>query len=389
MKYDHAQLLIAMDTFTLPTPPPPQPGGSRPQRQVFDHVLFESQLPKWKRAVQTLLEPTPEEGEPTSGQAIFERNQSDCQRMLGAALSLQSRAQAARRRAHERPADRSKAQCIALKDIQLYTCALKETVEPQNWSSADLPLATRRALQRLGLQGFTVLQAKLLRVLPLWRRRIHQALEQSRDTLAVLSESQRKEAEKSLRRRFHWLFENGIKGIQRILGKRKPQKAMAYVTQHCPCGLQWRREDSRSTSTLHIWARKAAPWLDTSRYTIQVDQSHVSIKVLVLTDLYPLIQCACGILLLQMEGPLHLSTGRDRGPATTSVPLWNSFSRVTPITPKRRVTNADIRGASQFHFGSTTYLQFNRYLARRRWIPGEKKSGDTARYWTPLRKRNQ
>ena len=271
--------------------PHPPSRGSRPQRQVFDHVLFESQLPKWKRAVQTLLEPTPEEGEPTSGQAIFERHQSDCQRMLGAALSLQSRAQAARRRAHERPADRSKAQCIALKDIQLYTCALKETVEPQNWSSADLPLATRRALQRLGLQGCTVLQAKLLRVLPMWRRRIHQALEQSRDTLAVLSESQRKEAEKSLRRRFHWLFENGIKGIQRILGKRKPQKAMAYVTQHCPCGLQWRREDSSSTSTLHIWARKAAPWLDTSRYTIQVDQSHVFIKVLVLTDLYPLIQC--------------------------------------------------------------------------------------------------
>ena len=131
MKYDHAQLLIAVDTFTLPTPPPLQPGGSRPQRQVFDHVLFETQLPKWKRAVQTLLEPTPEEGEPTSGQAIFERHQSDCQRMLGAVLWLQSRAQAARRRAHERPADRSKAQCIALKDIQLYTCALKETVESQ------------------------------------------------------------------------------------------------------------------------------------------------------------------------------------------------------------------------------------------------------------------
>jgi hypothetical protein len=25
-----------------------------------------------------------------------------------------------------------------------------------------------------------------------------------------------------------------------------------------------------------------------------------------------------------MEGPLHLSTGRDRGPATTSVPLWKA-----------------------------------------------------------------
>ena len=133
--------------------------GPRPQRQVFDHVLFESQLPKWKRAVHTLLEPKPAEGESMSSQAIFDRHQSDCQRMLGVALSLQSRAQAARRRALERPAERSKAQCTALKDIQLYTCVLKETVEPQNWSSADLPLATRRALQRLGLQGLTVLQA--------------------------------------------------------------------------------------------------------------------------------------------------------------------------------------------------------------------------------------
>jgi hypothetical protein len=68
---------------------------------------------------------------PRLGQAIFDRHQSDCQRMLGVALSLQSRAQAARRRAHERPAERSKAQGTAIKDIQLYTCALKETVESQ------------------------------------------------------------------------------------------------------------------------------------------------------------------------------------------------------------------------------------------------------------------
>jgi len=194
------------------------------------------------------------------------------------------------RRTHERPADRSKLQRIAMQDIQLYTCALRETVEPQNWSSADLPLATRRALQRLGLQGLTVLQAKFLRILPFWRRCIHRALEQSRNTLAVFGESQRKEAEKSLRRRFHWLFEKVVKGIHRILGKRKPQKAMEYVIQRCPCGLQWRRDDLNLTSTLLTWARQAAPWMDDSRYTIQADQSHVSVKVHALTDLYPLIQ---------------------------------------------------------------------------------------------------
>ena len=290
MKYDHAQLLIAVDSFTVPAPPPPQPGGLKPQRQAFDPVLFESQLAKWKHAVQTLLEPTPAVGETMSGQATFDRHQSDCQKMLGVALSLQSRAQAARRRAHERPADRNKMQRTAMQDIQLYTCALRETVEPQHWSSADLPLATRRALQRLGLQRLTVLQAKFLRILPLWRRCIHRALEQSRNTLAAVGESQRKEAEKALRRRFHWLFEKGVKGIQRILGKRKPQQAMESVTQRCPCGLQWKHDDVNSTSTLLTWARQAAPWMDTDRYTIHADQSHVSVKVHVLTDLYPLIQ---------------------------------------------------------------------------------------------------
>jgi hypothetical protein len=54
--------------------------------------------------------------------------------MLGAALALQSRARASLRRARERPEERSKEQLQTRKDIHLYTCALKETVEPQRES---------------------------------------------------------------------------------------------------------------------------------------------------------------------------------------------------------------------------------------------------------------
>jgi hypothetical protein len=160
------------------------------------------------------MEYTSLEDAPATGQEIFDRHQRDCQRLLGAALSLQSRARATRRRARERPAERSKDQRTTLKDIQLYSCALKEMVEPQNWASADLPLAIRRTFQRLGMQRLTVIQAKFLRILPWWRRRILQALEQSRETLAALSESQRKVAATSLRKRYHWLFEIGKKGVQ-------------------------------------------------------------------------------------------------------------------------------------------------------------------------------
>ena len=79
--------------------------------------------------------------------------------MLGAALALQAKARASLRRARERPEERSKEQLQIRKDIHLYTCALKETVEPQNWYSTDIPLATRRTLQRLGLQYLTETQA--------------------------------------------------------------------------------------------------------------------------------------------------------------------------------------------------------------------------------------
>ena len=108
-------------------------------------MLFESQLAKWKHAVQTLLEPTPAAGETMSGQATFDRHQSDCQKMLGVALSLQSRAQAARRRAHERPADRNKMQRTAMQDIQLCHSfawsSLRDlwTLTRQKGSATDLP----------------------------------------------------------------------------------------------------------------------------------------------------------------------------------------------------------------------------------------------------------
>jgi hypothetical protein len=211
---NYAQLLISLDKSILPAPPPSQPVGQRQKGKGFDHVLFSSQLDEWRRIARRLMEYTSLEDAPATGQEIFDRHQRDCQRLLGAALSLQSRARATRRRARERPAERSKDQRTTLKDIQLYSCALKEMVEPQNWASADLPLAIRRTFQRLGMQRLTVIQAKFLRILPWWRRRILQALEQSRETLAALSESQRKVAATSLRKRYHWLFEIGKKGVQ-------------------------------------------------------------------------------------------------------------------------------------------------------------------------------
>jgi hypothetical protein len=210
--------------------------------------------------------------------------------MLGAALALQSSARASLRRARERPEERSKEQLQARKDIHLYTCALKETVEPQNWYSADLPLATRRTLKRLGLQYLTETQAKFLRVLPWWRRRIFQAFEESRDTFATLCESQRKSAEKLLRKKFHWLFAHGKKGIQQILGKCKPPSAMEFVTQTCPCGIQWTMDGSNTSASVQQWVLDIQKWLDPTLHSLHVEMAKVSITRLVLTDLYPMIQ---------------------------------------------------------------------------------------------------
>jgi hypothetical protein len=79
--------------------------------------------------------------------------------------------------------------------------------------------------------------------------------------------------------------------MQQILGKRKPQTAMDYVVQSCQCGIQWALEDSCPCDYLQHWAQATNRWIDPSRHLLQVAESHVSITVKVLTDLYPFIQC--------------------------------------------------------------------------------------------------
>ena len=134
MKYDHAQLLISLDRSILPTPPPAHLTNRSPQPERFDHVLFPSLVDKWRRIVDNLITSEPRDGASNAGVAVFDRHHRDCQSMLGAALALQSRARASLRRARERPEERSKEQLQTRKDIHLYTCALKETVEPQRES---------------------------------------------------------------------------------------------------------------------------------------------------------------------------------------------------------------------------------------------------------------
>ena len=187
---------------------------------------------------------------------------------------------------------------------------LQQTLLSLNWYSADLPLATRRTPQRLGLQYLTETQAKFLRVLPWWRRRIFQALEESRDTLAKLCESQRKSAEKLLRKKFHWLFAHGKKGIQQILGKRKPPSAMEFVTQTCPCGIQWTMDGSNSSASVQQWVLDVTKWLDPTRYTLHVEIAKVSITARVLTDLYPMIQCCLQSPSFPAGGPPTLLHGQ-------------------------------------------------------------------------------
>ena len=112
--------------------------------------------------------------------------------------------------------------------------------------------------------------------------------------------------------------------------------------------------------------------MDTSRYTIQSDQSHVSIKVHVLTDLYQLIQCGLEYPPFTDGGPPKLLY--ETGPWTgdnicTALECFFQSNAYHPVI------NADTRGASQYHFGLIPYLQFNRDRLRRRQTPEEKQSG--------------
>jgi len=131
---------------------------------------------------------------------------------------------------------------------------------------------------------------------------------------------------------------------------------MDYVTQSCPCGLQWKREDSSPTSTLQTWAQKTTRWIHPSRYTIQADKFHVSIKAYVLTDLYPLIQCCLKFPPFPDGGPPTLIYGPGPWTGDNMCTALESFFQSNAYHPHRHVISADTRVASHYHFGLTTLL---------------------------------
>jgi hypothetical protein len=161
-----------------------------------------------------------------------------------------------------------------------------------------------------------------------------------------LTEAQRKTAEQTLRKRYHWLFDNGKKGVQQILGKRKPQTAMDYVVQSCPCGIQWALEDSRPCDYLQHLAQATNRWIDPSRHLLQVAESHVSITVKVLTDLYPLIQCCLKLPPFPDGPPPRLVYGTGPWTDDNLSTALEFSSRATHITPRPHLINVDIKEPS-------------------------------------------
>ena len=284
MKHDHAQLLISLDHSVLPLPPPPK---AKPCRApTFDPVLFKSLQPRWQREVATLVEgplPTPTLHPPG---VLYWRHQEDCQTMLAAALRLQARARASNRRKKERPPDRSKQQTRVRRDLLLLEAALKETALSLANPSGGIPRATRRALQLLHLGQLTIAEAELIWSTLWWKTLLLREMDTRRDHLSVIAKAQAHDDQQSLRRKYHWLFDNGIKGVRKVLGKFGPQGSLSSARQRCPNGLFWKMRPDACPDTILQWTQQLP--IDPAAHQLHWVTGGVSITVHVLTDLLPL-----------------------------------------------------------------------------------------------------
>ena len=290
MKHDHAQLLISLDHASLP-PPPPSKAKQR-REPSFDPVLFKSLQSRWQHEATTLIG-DPEPGlDQRSGAELYDRHCEDSQALLASALRLQARARASLRRARERTSDRSKQQVRTTRDLSLLEAALKETALPKTQACGRLPRATRRALVLLRLGSLTIPEAEVIWGTSWWRQQLLQEMDRQRKTLATVSKAQQRAAAQTLRRRYHWLFDHGVKGVKKVMGKFGSQCSLSSAKQRCPNGIQWLVSPIDVPHQALSWINQLP--LDTTKHQLVAEERSFTIKVHVLTDLYPLLQsCLC------------------------------------------------------------------------------------------------
>jgi hypothetical protein len=209
-------------------------------------------------------------------------------------LDIQRQQEKARKRAKERPTDRCKDQQKLRKTLHLLTTALYDASHAN--PVTNLSSATRMAMSLMCIpRDLTVGQAKLVRAADIWRLSLDRRIKSIQAKITAINRKNRIESLRQISNRHRWLFDNGVKGMRRVMGKFGTSVKLETVRKRQPSGIKWEKIHQQDPNLALEQTRLATQtWfndmdLDAHTTILQDTPDSVSVTVLHLHALSPLL----------------------------------------------------------------------------------------------------
>jgi hypothetical protein len=240
-------------------------------------------------------------------------------------LGIQHKQEKARKLAKERPTDRCKDQQQPRKTLHLLATALYDASHAN--PATNLSLATRRSMSLMCIpRDLTVGQAKLVRAADIWRLSLARRIKSIQAKITAINRKNRNESLRQISNRHRWIFDNGVKGMCRVMGKFGTSVKLEIVRMRQPSGVKWEKNKQPDPKlALELTRFATQTWfnninLDTHTTTLQDTPDSVSVTVSSLHALSPLLHKT------KDNGP-HIPTSRPK--LTYSEGPWNAEDVMT------------------------------------------------------------
>ena len=236
--YDHRQLLVALDASLLYVRPERSMSRTSPR---LDPVFFNHNLATWKRlctkrGLDEIGESTP--SSQMRGTDLYRSYQRKTRLMLEIGFELQEKDLRRRRRARERPPDRSRQQREWHRRIRLLQAALRDALSAKY---ADrLPRATAVAIELLVGSSISVRFMHFIRSTGAWQDKLQAEIVTAKRTLNKITASLRKERNHQILSKFRWVFDHAVKGMRRLMGRQGSQVSLNAACHKVPIGISWK-----------------------------------------------------------------------------------------------------------------------------------------------------
>ena len=244
--HDHRQVMARVDSSLFqPSPRPPKPL----YQGRLDPVAFSRNIGLWKRLCSEagLEGGDGAEDEPTPpGPELYRRYCVKTQLMLKVSLTLQRKNEKRLRRARERPSDRSKQQRHWRNRTRLLQAALRDAIGAR--LNDPVTQATALAMDLLNLGSPSTSLMQLVRATTVWEEQLKSEIKRSHTKLTSLAKKLRIERNRQTLNRHRWIFEHGVKGMRRIMGRSGSQVPLTSARVRYPVGVTW--EGSQPTLPL-------------------------------------------------------------------------------------------------------------------------------------------